>query len=736
MVQKLVDVKNLTSANGANGDSAGVPMARYSADWSLERQPKGAIQFVHWHEDMETRQVVLSQFHPDANNSSSADSAGVYRSKKCAYKADCTPEEAGFVLPRNKLLGQIPATAICGNDITSSIIYTAGLVSATAGYYTPMCLLLVVCLLYFFRSIYVELVTALPLNGGTYTGLLNTTRKGVAVIAAVLSFLSYAATVVVSATSAVEYLKTLYEELHIMLGSIIVIVAFAGIMLLGMRESAILASVIFGFHMVTLLTLICTSMGFLIHTKGERLVAHYTLPGPSDPATAIALGFSNAMLGITGFESSANFVQHQATGVFAKTLRNMWLIVALVNPTISILAFSVVPIDQFYSNNVTLAVSEEAKNSLLALMAVEMREFLGGLWLQKVIIIDASVVLCGAVLTGYVGVAGLLKRMVDDDIFPRAMVATLPITGANYPIILSFAACCVTLILVTQGSMESIGGVYTVAFLSVMFLFCVSNLMLKHTRSELHREAKARWGVVILCMAALILAIVGNCVTQPIIIGYAALYFFVFLLIFYGMFSRTFLIRGFLNLTVRKQRRIKCLRKLRKSLISLLIYIEKEPVVFFSHKLDLREMNLAVQRVLSDELTRKLTVVHLYENLSDIPDSLQNNITVLDTQMYPNIQIDVILIKGRLNPGAVRLVECLLDVPPNRMFIATPSKDFPFNVADLGSVRIIMSRKDRGADEATNKTPSVHLQNMGLITNDSDPLIQSPTAVRDRAISF
>ena len=34
-------------------------------------------------------------------------------------------------------------------------------------------------------------------------------------------------------------------------------------------------------------------------------------------------GFSSAMLGITGFETSANFIEEQEPGVYAKTLRNM-----------------------------------------------------------------------------------------------------------------------------------------------------------------------------------------------------------------------------------------------------------------------------------------------------------------------------------------------------------------------------------------------------------------------------
>lgn len=47
--------------------------------------------------------------------------------------------------------------------------------------------------------------------------------------------------------------------------------------------------------------------------------------------TAVLFGVSSAMLGVSGFESSSQFVEEQAAGVFVKTLRNMqvWFIFLL-----------------------------------------------------------------------------------------------------------------------------------------------------------------------------------------------------------------------------------------------------------------------------------------------------------------------------------------------------------------------------------------------------------------------
>jgi hypothetical protein len=59
------------------------------------------------------------------------------------------------------------------------------------------------------------------------------------------------------------------------------------------------------------------------HEGWATLKHNYTAPGPANTFLAIFYGFSSAMLGITGFETSANFVEEQQPGVYPKTLRNM-----------------------------------------------------------------------------------------------------------------------------------------------------------------------------------------------------------------------------------------------------------------------------------------------------------------------------------------------------------------------------------------------------------------------------
>lgn len=105
---------------------------------------------------------------------------------------------------RNKL-GQWLSTGLCGNNITSSALYVVAICSVPAGKYAPIALGCIAVLLYLFRGIYEEVVMALPVNGGTYNLLLNTSSKAKASLAACLTMLSYVTTAVISATSAMRY---------------------------------------------------------------------------------------------------------------------------------------------------------------------------------------------------------------------------------------------------------------------------------------------------------------------------------------------------------------------------------------------------------------------------------------------------------------------------------------------------------------------------------------------------
>ncbi len=323
-------------------------------------------------------------------------------------------------------MGQLAATAICGNDITSSCLYVSALAIIYSGKWAPLALLLVSGVLYIFRSIYAEVVGAIPLNGGAYNALLNTTSKFRASIAACLTILSYMATAVISASEAMHYLHTMWPGLPVVAATIGVLAFFMVLTIIGIAESARVAIVIFLFHLVTLVILVAMGV-YYIGTHGLGTL-HLNLSTPTEGSllTALFFGFSASLLGISGFESSANFVEEQGEGVFPLTLRNMWVAVTVFNPGIALLALALIPIPEVGQH----------QEALLAHIGGTS----GGLWLADLVSIDAALVLNGAVLTSFIGVNGLVRRMTLDRCLPQFFLKTNR-RGTTHRII-GFFSCC------------------------------------------------------------------------------------------------------------------------------------------------------------------------------------------------------------------------------------------------------------------------------------------------------
>lgn len=211
----------------------------------------------------------------------------------------------------HKKLGQLAATAICGNDITSSCLYVSALAIFYAGKWGPLALVIVSVVLYFYRSIYAEVVGALPLNGGAYNALLNTTSKFRASLAACLTFLSYMATAVISGNEAMHYAATILDRIPVQEATVVLLALFMFLTIWGIGESSKVAIAIFIFHLLALVLLVGLSGYWLLTHGTEVLWSNLSMPVEGGWQKALFFGFCAAMLGISGFESSANFVEEQ-----------------------------------------------------------------------------------------------------------------------------------------------------------------------------------------------------------------------------------------------------------------------------------------------------------------------------------------------------------------------------------------------------------------------------------------
>jgi amino acid transporter len=574
--------------------------------------------------------------------------------------------------PARHLLGSWRATAICGNDITSSVLYVSALCAAQAGTLAPI---VVAGVLFLYRKVYAEVGSALPLNGGTYTLLLNTTNKKLAAGAACLTLLSYLATAVISANEAMQYAHNLVPGLDVMIATIALLAVFALLNIVGITESAAVALGIFVIHMATL-SVLAVVAGWSVLRDPSVLAANWRLPSAHGIFHALFYGFAAAMLGISGFESSANFIEEQRRGVFPKTLRNMWIAVAIFNPLMAFLALGLLPLSHI----------QQVPPDLLADMGT--RSAGGGLgwWVS----LDATLVLSGAVLTSYVGVTGLVRRMSLDRCLPEFLLHENRWRRTNHWIILGFFALCTSILLATSGRITTLAGVYTLSFLSVMALYAGGNMLLKRTRGRLPRETRASWPTVTVALCAVLVGILGNVLLDPLNVEVFVAYFIAAIAVVGIMFLRIELLK--LGLFVSRaivDRVIRLNEWVRNTVYRRIDEIKNLSVVYFTKGDGLPVLNKAALYVLRNEQTNRMLVVHVYEDEAAIPPGLAEHLATID-HLYPQLRVDFLAVKGKFGPELIERLSKRLGVAKNYMFIGTPGDRFPHHIEQLGGVRLII----------------------------------------------
>ncbi len=596
-------------------------------------------------------------------------------------------------------LGELASTAISGNDISSSVLYVSALAILWAGQYAWVTLAIVALVLFFFRKIYGEVVGALPLNGGAYNVLLNTTTKRMASVAATLTLLSYMATAVISGSEGMHYLADIVHALHhptpfplnyifptyVELATVVLLTAFAFLVINGISESAKVAITIFIFHLFSLV-LLTSAILYYLFTHGLDVLHENQnyLPQGGNIWKAIFLGFAASMLGISGFESSANFVEEQEKGVFPKTLRNMWIVVSIFNPLMAFLAITIFPIE---------TINTEYGNTLLSGMA----EVSAGSWLASIVSIDAVLVLSGAVLTSFVGVSGLLERMTLDRILPQGLLKKNK-KGTSYRIILMFLLLSISVLIITKGKVVLLAGVYTISFLSVMGLFVIGNILLKMKRKKLPRPERAPWYGIIIAMAGVVVALWGNIIMPPKVIEHVNKvtgevttetlpsnlslflpYFLIAMGFIFIMLNRIVILRALLKL----------IKKVDSYVISTINSIISQEFVFFTKGDNLANLNKVMMYIRDNEHTRKIKIVHVIREGEKPAENLKTDIEFLDRE-YPDIDIEFVEIEGKFGPILIQKLSKQWNIPVNFMFIGSPGDHFPYKIEELGGVRLIM----------------------------------------------
>ncbi|KAJ0402509.1 hypothetical protein ATCC90586_002679 [Pythium insidiosum] len=607
--------------------------------------------------------------------------------------------------PQRHALGEWPATALSGNDILSSVLFTVGLTLPRAGKLAPLAQLLVVVVVFCFRRVLEEVMSAVPLNGGCYNALLNASSKRVATVAAAFSLLSYLATGVVCGVSAFQYLNALVA-VPVVWSTIAMLLVFALLCVVGIAESAVVALAFFLFHAATLVVLCIACVVFAVQHP-SILWDNLRAPLPdvsvlgaavdSNVALALFMGFGPALLSVTGFESSAQFVEEQAPGVFPKTLRNMWALSSAFNMAITALALAVVP----------LADVEGNQEVLLAHMGF----VAAGRWLEIVVIVDAFLVLSGAVLTAYVGINGLVQRLAIDRVLPRVLLRKNAWRDTTHFIILAYFLVASSLVLALNGRTSALAGVFAFAFLGVLASFAVGCLLLKIHRDEIPRETTTSWSNVLFCLVMTLVGVVSNALGDATALAYFAIYLGGIGGVILLMLERVRILTSLLYVSKQLMIYLQYERRGREPpqpprnlarttnkarghgvIGSVLVAktieaIKQTPVIFFCKAANLPKINEAIAYVMQNEQTYCLRLVHMCDGEMDTPREFEDVVCLFD-HIYPSIKIDFVSLAGAFEPAMIEWIATTMDIPTNMMFMRQPAREETHRIAALG-VRII-----------------------------------------------
>ncbi|MEO8786452.1 MAG: amino acid permease, partial [Chitinophagaceae bacterium] len=367
--------------------------------------------------------------------------------------------------------------------------------------------------------------------------------------------------------------------------------------------------------------------------------------------------------------------EEQKKGVFRKTLRNMWVAVSVINPLMALTAVMVLHIP-------SIAAHQEVLLS-------DMGAHTGGTWLATFISADAFLVLSGALLTSFVGVNGLIQRMTLDRILPQFLLKKNR-RGSSPRILILFYALCISVLFITEGELGPLAGVYTISFLLVMIYFAFGNILLKIKRSRLPRPERASYLTVFIAIFAISAALYGNVQIHPEYLFVFLQYFLPSILIIFILLGRNEILKYllvFVNSIFKKMRSIAIVSRLHLS--RALKRLNEQEFVYFTKGDDISVLNKVMIYVQENEITRKIKIVTVFNDVVAVSEDFLSDFKVLD-RMYPNISIEYIQIPGVFGPELIRKLSKEWNIPINFMFISSPSDRFSHHVEELGGVRVIV----------------------------------------------
>ncbi|PWN22664.1 hypothetical protein BCV69DRAFT_93664 [Microstroma glucosiphilum] len=602
------------------------------------------------------------------------------------------------VVKPSSLLGQFRATAIAGNAVTGSIFYALPSIFAVAGIWTPVCLVLAALLIIPVLVIMHGLASALKsANAGSYSYLINVSSRMIALIGGSITILDAISTGAVSSATAASYVSEEAPRLSMPIFTILFLLILTAICLLGMKDSSTIALSMFTLHTLSIAALIVAGVVSWTRTGNAVIRENWSIAaggaellGGKSTARALFDGTVVAFVGLTGFETTVAYAGDLKPGAFFLALRNIWVTVTLLSAPSALLILATIPFPQILG-----------ANNVLALLASSA----GGRALQLVIVIDASVVLCGGVLTGAISCTGVLLAMAKDGTLPGKLGWAIKRTGAPLWCLTTYLLLCVAMVATASFSQITVASIFSIIFLGVLTLFGLASLLLLFSRPLLPRS-KVSLPIILLSLTITTVSLVGNVLLSPTSLGLTLAYLgvvggtaicwanrvpiarigLVWLPAQIDWFRRIGASSGAVGAGAgRKGTRIDervetWIRETRRSTKAVFLTSSDELSVLVQAIIYVKNNEPSIGRVI---------LVHCYDKVDEIPPELESNHQLVD-EAFPTITVDLCFIEAPFNATTLEFLSHRLKVPLPRFFIGCPTSSSQQDVGLLGGVRIIL----------------------------------------------
>ncbi|CAO1636732.1 unnamed protein product [Parajaminaea phylloscopi] len=573
------------------------------------------------------------------------------------------------------LLDQFRAMAIAGNAVVGSIFYALPSVFAVSGVWTPVALVLAAVLMTPVLIVIDSLASGLSAtNAGSYTYMLNVTGRTLALVAGAITILDAVSTGAVSSLTAASYAASATDKLSMTVFTVLFLVGLTTVCLLGLRDSSALALSIFTFHTCSILALIVVSAIAACRTGSHILVQNWhdalsiagsaaNLAGKSI-ARSIFDGTVVAFVGLTGFETTVSYAGAVKPGHFRKALRNIWIVVTLLEAPAALLALTLIPFGDIVS-----------ANSVLARLA----SVSGGRAFQTFIVVDAAVVLCGGILTGAISCSGVLLAMSHDGTLPSALARVIPRTGAPVWCLAAYLALCVVMCATASFSQLTVSSIFSIVFLAVLTLFGMAAVLVLFSRPFLPRK-RISLLTMIISLGITITAFVGNVILSPLVLGQTVAYAAIIAAVILTWHNRVPLVRVFgAWLPAQFPVLLKVIPGLEKKAATWVQTQRRQTrAVFMTNTDELSALVSAILYVQENEPSvGHVILAHCYSSndAADVPAELESNHQLVD-EAFPTITVDLVFLEvGRrgFGPEVLEVLSTLLEVPLSRFLIACPT---------------------------------------------------------------